>query len=726
MNKIKNHTKEDFSRIKNNSIVLVVFLGISLIPCLYAWFNIAASWDPYKHTENIPMAVVNEDKGYEPTLIPKTFDIGEKLKMNLAVEETVNWIFTDREDAVEGVKSGTYYAAIIIPADFSEKMFSFLSPGGEAPELEYYVNEKKNAIAPKVVGKEAGNLTDWVKETFTKTLYDTVFDSLLTFKEDGENARTDALWDQLQQQLGQSSDALSVQAATLRSFKQLAEASKVVMKSGDNLMDTSKSALDENMGRMKEDRKDLNELKSTLNVFRRNMETALDKNIAYMEKLGGDVDDLFEDGEAKRDRFVANRRAVISTLEQDIKDKEEMVRKITDLNDELPIPLMGLERAAEKICRSKGYEEAMLKDLKAVDDGEAEAYEDIAALRREFLDSKERNQENLDALRREINETMFVRLDSVQNQLDGVGKDTEKLWADARQSAKEVARLSARLQGNLSDLSNHMDRSIELIDGAKQSVDDLYDKTVVLENSEGVDKIKLFLSEDTKQLSQFLAKPMQTRIHHIFAVENYGSAMAAFYTTLALWVGAVVQVALIDVKTPASYEEKYGEFKPHEQYLGRLSLFLIIATIQSLLIALGDLYFLDIQCLHPAHFLFTTWVASMVFTMVIYTLTVSFGDIGKAICVVLMVIQVAGSGGTFPIDVAPKFFRTMYPFLPFVYSMNAMKETIAGFYGATYTRSLWILQIYLIGSLVLGLVLRKPIVKLNDRFMERLEETKIM
>lgn len=726
MTKIKNHIKEDFSRIKNNSIVLVALLGISLIPCLYAWFNIAASWDPYKHTENIPMAVVNEDVGYEPTLIPKTFSIGEEVKRNLAVEETVNWIFTDREDAVEGVKSGTYYAAIIIPADFSEKMFSFLSPGGEAPELEYYVNEKKNAIAPKVVGKEAGNLTDWVQETFTRTLYDTVFDSLLTFKEDGENAHADALWGGLKQQLGQSSEALGVEANTLRSFKQLAEASKVVMKSGDSLLETSKGALEENMGRMKEDRKDLTELKTTLKSFRQNMETALDKNIAYMEKVGGDVDDLFEDGEAKRDRFVANRRAVISTLEQDVKDKEEMERKVANLNDELPMPLMGLERAGEKIHRSKGYEEAMLENLKAVDDGEAKAHEDIAALRREFLDSKKKNQDNLQALRREMNDTMFVRMDAIQKQLDGVGKDTEKLWSDARQSAKEVARLSESLQGNLSDLSKHMDTSIELIDGAKQSVDELFDKTVVLENSEGVDKIKLFLSEDTKQLSQFLAKPMQTRIHHIYAVENYGSAMAAFYTTLSLWVGAVIQVALIDVKTPASYEEKYGEFKPHEQYLGRLGLFLGIATIQSLLIALGDLYFLGIQCLHPAHFIFSTWEASMVFTMVIYTLTVSFGDIGKALCVVLMVIQVAGSGGTFPIDVAPKFFRLMYPFLPFVYSMNAMKETIAGFYGATYTRSLLILQIYLIGSLVLGLLLRKPVVKLNDRFMERLEETKIM
>lgn len=726
MKKIKQHIKEDFSRIKNNSIVFVVFLGISLIPSLYAWFNIAASWDPYKHTEHIPMAVVNEDKGYEPTLIPKTFAIGEKVKMNLAVEDTVDWMFTDRKDAVEGVKSGRYYAAIIIPEDFSEKMFSFLSPAGEAPELEYYVNEKKNAIAPKVVGKEAGNLTDWVKETFTKTLYDTAFDSLLTFKEDGENARVDGLWNRLQQQLTQSGETLDAQAATLRSFKQLAEASQVVMKSGDSLMDTSRNTLEENMAHMKSDRRDLKALKSTLNDFRKNMETALDKNLRYMETISGDVDDLFAEGDKHRDRLVANRRAVIRTLEQDIADKEAMEKKVADLNNGLPVPLGGLDGAAEKIRRSKGYEAAMLRALEAVDDKGVTTHDDVAALRREFLESKKKNEDNLKSLRREMNDTLLGPMESLQKKLDGVGADTEKLWDDADRSAREVARLSEKLQGNLSALSRHMDTSIQLIDGAKHAVDDLYSRTVVLENAEGVDKIKLFLSEDTKQLSQFLSKPIETRVHPIFAVENYGSAMAAFYTTLALWVGAVIQVALIDVKTPASYEKKYGPFKPHEQYFGRLGLFLFIATIQSLLMALGDLYFLGIQCLHPAYFLFAAWAASMVFTVLIYTLTISFGDIGKAICVVLMVIQVAGSGGTFPIDVAPRFFKALYPFLPFVHSMNAMKETIGGFYGTMYLQSLLNLTLYLAFALILGLVLRKPIMEINDRFTERLEETKLM
>ena len=726
MSMIFKHIKEDFSRIKGNSIVLVVLLGICLVPCLYAWFNIAASWDPYKHTEELPMAVVNEDEGYHPTLIPKTFNIGEKVKMNLAVEAKVDWIFTHREDAVDGVKSGKYYAAVVIPKDFSEKMFSFLSPDGEAPVLEYYVNEKKNAIAPKVVGKEAGSLTNWVKETFTRTLYTTAFDSLLTFTEDGQGPHTDALWQRLQGQLTESGDTLRTQASSLRSFQQLAESSRAVMKNSDRLMDASLHTVDEGMARMKEDKKDLDELKTTLKAFRHSVETTLDKNIAYMEKIGSDVDNLFADGEKNRDRFVAGRAAAIATLEQDIADKEAMEEKLVSFNSDLPIPLTGLDRAAEKIHRSKGYEEAMVRGLKSVADAEARGHDDVKALRLEFIENKKKNEDNLKALRRDFQNTMFTRLGAIEKQLDGVGGDTEKLWAEGKKSAEEMARLSGRVEENLADLSDHMDTSIQLMEGAASTMDELYDRTVVLENSESTNRIKQFLSEDTDELSQFLSKPVQTRIHQIYAVENYGSAMAAFYTTLALWVGAVIQVALIDVATPSSYEEKHGEFKPHEQYFGRLGLFLIIATIQSMLIALGDLYFLRIQCLHPAGFLFATWVASMVFTVLVYTLTVSFGDIGKALCVVLMVIQVAGSGGTFPIDVAPGVFRAMYPFLPFVHSMNAMKETIGGFYGHIYGRELLLLQIYVLASLVLGLVLRRPVISLNERFEEKLEETNLM
>lgn len=180
------------------------------------------------------------------------------------------------------------------------------------------------------------------------------------------------------------------------------------------------------------------------------------------------------------------------------------------------------------------------------------------------------------------------------------------------------------------------------------------------------------------------------------------------------------------METPDSYRKKYGEFKPYQTYFGRLGLFLFISFVQSSLIALGDLYFLGIQCPHPFHFLLAGWMSGFIFTILIYTLTISFADIGKALCVVLMVVQVAGSGGTFPIDVAPPFFRRIYPFLPFVHSMNAMKEAIGGFYKNTFWRELLLLQNYLAGVLLLGLVLRKPVMRLNTAFSEKLEDTKIM
>ena len=118
----------------------------------------------------------------------------------------------------------------------------------------------------------------------------------------------------------------------------------------------------------------------------------------------------------------------------------------------------------------------------------------------------------------------------------------------------------------------------------------------------------------------------------------------------------------------------------HQLYLGRMILLICIGILQSALICLGDLYFLGIQCEHPFLFVVTGCFSSLVYVNIIYALTVSFGDIGKAVAVVLMVMQVAGSGGTFPIECAPKFFQAVYPMLPFVHSMNAMRECIAVFF----------------------------------------------
>ena len=148
--------------------------------------------------------------------------------------------------------------------------------------------------------------------------------------------------------------------------------------------------------------------------------------------------------------------------------------------------------------------------------------------------------------------------------------------------------------------------------------------------------------------------------------------------------------------------------------------------MQSSLVLLGDLFFLRIQCVHPWLFLLARWFASIVFVNIVYALTASFGDVGKAIAVVLMVIQVAGSGGTFPLQMLPPFFQVLYPFLPFVHAESALRAAIAGLWGADFWLSMGALALFLVPSLLLGLVLRKPVVRMNEWVERNLERTSFM
>ena len=167
-------------------------------------------------------------------------------------------------------------------------------------------------------------------------------------------------------------------------------------------------------------------------------------------------------------------------------------------------------------------------------------------------------------------------------------------------------------------------------------------------------------------------------------------------------------------------------FRLHEIYLGRYMLFGMLALCQATLVCLGDILFFRIQCIHPFQFILAAWIASLVFSNIIYTFTVSFGDIGKALAVVLLVMQVGGSGGTFPIEMTAPFFQAVYPFLPFTHGIAAMHAAIAGSYGAEVWIEMGILALYLLPSLALGLLFRRPVIRANNWIIEKLEETKLM
>ena len=320
---------------------------------------------------------------------------------------------------------------------------------------------------------------------------------------------------------------------------------------------------------------------------------------------------------------------------------------------------------------------------------------------------------------------MKSSLDGLATNLDSTGFSLVNLLGQVDNSIKQISSVTGSASTDLSTVKEALEQTVSLLNESSEKLQKV-STTLSTDGSDGVQMLENILAEDPQTIGAFLAAPVSLNETKIYPIENYGTAMAPFYSTLAIWVGAVVMAAMLKVNVSESVVKKLSGAKPHQLYFGRLLLFVCIGLLQSGLICLGDLYFLGIQCEHPFLFLVTGWFTSFVYVNLIYALTVSFGDIGKAVAVVLMVMQVAGSGGTFPIQCAPKFFRVVYPLLPFTHSMNAMRECVAGFYGMNYIKELGYLGIFLILSLLLGLLLRKPVVKLNDAFTEKLESTHLI
>ena len=376
----------------------------------------------------------------------------------------------------------------------------------------------------------------------------------------------------------------------------------------------------------------------------------------------------------------------------------------------------------ESVATQKELSESLLSnadDLRNASEDVQSAKEDIDSL---IKDSKS----SLSEVQSSYEDNLKDSLDKLSSSLSSTGTDVNGVLKKLDTGTDKIAATASTASGDLSDIKTALDTSCRLLNRSAKQIKKVTKKLTKIQQTGDFSDIKSLLTDNTEDISTFLSAPVSLNTTKLYPIENYGSSMAPFYSTLSIWVGGIVLVAMLKVSVSGASIEGLKKVKNYQMYLGRYIIFLIVGLLQSTLICLGDLFYLGIQCKHPVLFMLAGWFSSIVYVNIIYTLTVSFGDIGKAASVVLLVIQVAGSGGTFPIEVAPAFFKAVYPLLPFVHSMRAIRETIGGMYGMTYWTSLGKLGIFLVLSLILGLVFRKPIIKLNDAFMEKLEDTHLI
>ena len=322
--------------------------------------------------------------------------------------------------------------------------------------------------------------------------------------------------------------------------------------------------------------------------------------------------------------------------------------------------------------------------------------------------------------------TFSVKAKELKKTISGVLDSLNGISGDLDSAVSGLTDASGSLAKGLSKAARLVNKASDQLGEASDKISAFKDELDGALMSDDLATIKTMIGNDPDGLAVSLSGPVALDRKPVYPIRNYGSAMAPFYTILSLWVGSIVLAAMMKVSVDDELINELIPVRLHEIYLGRYLFFGGLALLQATLVCAGDILFFGIQCDNPLQFVLAGWVASLVFSNIVYTLTVSFGDIGKALAVVLLVMQVGGSGGTFPIEMTGPVFQAIYPFLPFTHGINAMHAAMAGAYHMEYWIELGILTSYLIPSLALGVVFRRPVIKANDWIIEKLESTKLI
>lgn len=720
----------DLKKISRNAIAWIVVLGLTVVPSLYAWFNIAASWDPYSNTDQLKVAVASVDKGYEGDIIPISLNLGNQVISALRENTQLNWVFTDKEDAIDGVKSGKYYASIVIPKNFSTDMMSLFSDNVSHSDIIYYLNEKENAIAPKITDKGVSAVQKQIDQVFTKTVSEISISVLDQLSDVMDDDTTKTVMNKVQSNVQQIADDLNDAKQTVYAFADLTGSLEEMLDSTSTLLKTSGDSTKDSVNTLKTSSTDVTDLKDALSGTTDGINKALNQSVSAYNQLSKEVDNIFDSVSTSADTASKGLSGLATQVDDITKKYTEFKESLQKVQNALPanekVLRTEIDKIIGKIDQSIIQQKEIRTKLKDASDDITLTSGTTTLYRKDLKKQIKQSAKDISSIQDSYEKKVQTNLTKLVNSLTVNNGSVSKVVNNLNQGTSDVSKLAGDSGAQLGQLKKILKNSGKALGKASKNVSNISFKLGNSENSDATELLKNILSNSPDTLSAFLSSPVKMNTNVIYKVDNYGSAMAPFYSTLAIWVGGIVLVAMMKVTLEEDQKKQLFNVKNYQIYLGRYILFMIIGLFQSGLICLGDLYFLKIQCEHPFLFLLAGWISSIVYVNIIYTLTVSFGDIGKAICVILLVVQVAGSGGTFPIEVAPKFFRTVYPLLPFNYSMGAMRETIAGMYGNTYWTEISKLLLFLIPSLILGLILRKPIIKLNNFVIEKLEETKLM
>ncbi|MBS2968490.1 YhgE/Pip domain-containing protein [Metabacillus sp. KIGAM252] len=698
----------DLKRIASNWAALIMTAGLILLPSFYAWFNIKASWDPYGHTDQIKVAVTNLDEGSE--FQGKEVNLGERILSTLRKNDAFHWQFVNKEKAINGVQHGDFYARMEIPKDFSEKMATVVSDQPVQPEIIYSVNEKINPIAPKITNKGAETIIDRVSSNFVKEATKAIFKEFnklgikleeelptiqklesLIFKLEGEfpelkkiltTAAEDA--DQSQRLVNDAQKQLPIAADLSSKGLEVTESVQDVLKKSEKVFQELPEAIKSDLGSLQ----DLfTSLEGGADQWKdREADPAVledaGKRLSSAALLAGALADMLtrlnEQANSTLLDVPINR---LKEIQSESEQEEVLVKKLSAITDQA-----GREKQAEVLKNRLADTRAKAGELNNTFDSS------IQPKIQEALDQAQKSADQADSILLEINTNI---------------PDVKKILSDAEKGLSLGENKVAEFQKELPQL--------------EKKIGKLADDIRTFKETNNINNLIELLQNNAEKESSFFSNPVKLKQERMFPIPNYGSALAPFYTALSLWVGCVLLVSLLSVEI---HEEHH--YRSMHVYFGRFLTFWTIGLFQALIVAAGNVYILGVYAVHPGWLILFSLLISTIFMLIVYSLVSVFGNIGKAFAIIMLVLQLAGSGGTFPIQVTPPFFQAINPFLPFTYAISLLREAIGGILWDIVIMDAARIIIYGAAAILFGVFLKKPINKASEGFRRKLAESKLI
>ena len=676
---------------------------MAFVPALYAWFNIAGFWNPYAQTSHIRVAVANEDEGATKDQIG-TVNVGAMLETQLKGNDQLGWHFVSADEARAEVERGDSYAAFVIPASFSRDLTGIVDGTYVKPNIQYYVNEKINAVAPKITGAGATSLDRQINSAFVSTvakvLSEKASEAGVSIANDADQKRSDvsASVSEASAKLGRASQTLDGMGDKIDATKASVASARATLSDLDAAASELSTSLDQADQLVSDSRTSLasfsSQMGGALDGLSSNAASALagvSENAGTLDgavqgasgRVGGlltegtSINNSVGDVLAELNALGIGNLPVAGTALTDLTNQHaalsSALASLTTLNSDLSATSTSITGALTSASDASAAVSTAVTNARS---GASSQLPAISSALDDFSSASSSMRGSLEMLR------------SQRDQVSGLLDQLDSLLGGAKTATQTSATNVAAIQNDLDSVATDISSL-----SSSNTLRDLADS----------------LGVNAESIASFMASPTQIETKVVYPVAAYGSAMAPLFTNLSLWIGAFSLVLLLKLDVD---EEGIGPTSSAAKYMGRWMLLAFFGVIQALVVSIGDLI-VGVQTVSRLGFVGTSIAISLVFVSIVYMLSTCFQHIGKGLCVIIMVVQIPGSAGLYPVEMLPSFFRFLHPLFPFTYGINALREIVGGFYGHTYLSCLAVLGAEALVACAIGLVLRPFLVNLN-------------